>query len=273
MNREIKPVHVYCLTGHARTGGRHTTVRSNRGNRIMAAHLASSQHKPPAINTTSVANTVDLLILCLLRDNSEFSSKETNSYCGLDWEFLFFGFFKKKTFFDHSFFLKGNAILLFYFWSLYIIHDTLVKLQRALPSLEFAFWWFTSFTSRFRSWEIWRHYPVSNQMCDSILASSSQTMRITNYTNSTTNMMQHVTRHHSGKFWSLPPERKKIIWPIHAAKQICSSTCSNKCKSHRNYEGHHCKRYETIFCCWKWRISAIDQHIGAQVLHPIIPTL
>lgn len=35
------------------------------GNRIMAVHLASSQHKAQAINNASMANTVDSLTLAL----------------------------------------------------------------------------------------------------------------------------------------------------------------------------------------------------------------
>lgn len=55
---------VFC--GNAGSGGRHT-VKSNRGNRITAVHLASSQRTPQSINNTSMANTVDLLILSLLQ--------------------------------------------------------------------------------------------------------------------------------------------------------------------------------------------------------------
>lgn len=71
---------VYC--GNAGSGDSHTTVRSNRGNRITAVHLASSQHTPQAINNTSIANTVDLLIPSLFRDSLVRSrnQRKTNSY-------------------------------------------------------------------------------------------------------------------------------------------------------------------------------------------------
>ena len=53
--------------GNAGSGGRDTTARSNRGNRITAVHLASSLDTLQAINNTSAANTVDLVILSLLQ--------------------------------------------------------------------------------------------------------------------------------------------------------------------------------------------------------------
>ena len=50
---------VYC--GNVGSGGRHTTVRSNSGNRITSVHLAWSQHTPWTINNTSIANAVEFL--------------------------------------------------------------------------------------------------------------------------------------------------------------------------------------------------------------------
>lgn len=68
--------------GNEGSRGRHTTVRSNRGNRITAVHLASSQHTPLVINNTSLANTVDLLISSLFKGNLVYScnQRKTKGY-------------------------------------------------------------------------------------------------------------------------------------------------------------------------------------------------
>lgn len=59
-------MHTTVRYGNARSRGRATTVRSNRGNRITDVHLASAQDSPQAKNNSLTVNTVDLLILSLL---------------------------------------------------------------------------------------------------------------------------------------------------------------------------------------------------------------
>lgn len=100
--------------------------------------------------------------------------------------------------------------------------------------------------------------------------------RLLTYTGNTSNMQQHISRHHSEKQSNVtpPPERKLPRRQTTLTRGFASPLPHNK--SARNYQSNwlfYWKRFEAIFRRWKWGLSAVDEHAGAKIPRPITTAL